>query len=1078
MNISQRLINGLARIQSTNLDLPLVPLNGNKQPLGERWQDRPLSAAELIKAIDDGGVEVPIGAQTKTIQPQGFGILTGRPIVIDGQTYYLMALDQDGEGAAKKILSLGDGEPLPTTVAFTSGRPGRCQYLFLVPSEYAPAIKTKKIKTGAHGDDGKEELLEFRWKNLQSVLPPSVHPTTGEYRWIDGCAIDEMAIAPAPTWVIEQMLIEPSGEALREPTSGEVNPYPDSIQIPVPAPIPLLSCCRIEVRDWVNNGVTLGAGRNDTAISVGLELIAVERYLQQIGQPFSDSARQLFSEYCQRSGMTDREDEERWNWCYAKNPTPSCGADGIEACIRGWKGREFVKPAFSATQREQFNSNSRSQSGQGFDSRSNSKKNKKAATEPQGNNFSILESIRSINETHDLESLRVSALMDLAIRVGRPYRDLETLARIVETEGDLATEVAMALDGTKVYLNSCRKRLDLLKHLEHNLADLMKDAAESMPTAPEYLLTSLLSASSSRVGTSVRAIVNPDGGYAQPLIFWTANVAQSGQAKTPPQQVIVQPLEDLEIEAYKVYCSELKAHQQLPPTDQTPPPKRKRFILNNVTTPVKIRIHHDNPRGLLEYIDEMASDFTRLNQFKGGKGDDLEQELKFFNGGMSNYDRSDVQLLLPKVGFSKTGTFQWETLATLMKDAVKFIASGYAARFLFCSILDAPPRYLNLFKSSNAVKKLQSLLRNLYEALEKLPEMDYLLTHEAKVLFQAWNHTLVDAEIHEPHFALSLVYPKIESYTVRIALWLHLVNSVLSGVVPAPFIDEKTMKSAIEIASFYLWQHKLIYAYNSPTRQLEGLLLKVQTQAEKFFARVGEGVKAWFLKQRINGLKNWSSEKIRTQLWKPLEAAGFGRIEGDGSTQVYIPLVSGHPNNPNNNNGGGGVPPNPSPDGLGGLGGALVEPPRTESGLWQQFETILGGLGGKNLSSYSSEVIPTTVDDGRLALPCEPLQMNQPDQHPHLDHLESHHLACPTPVSVLGDGGLDPHLAPRNLEEISQSHLEVEWLMELLADLEATNRSRFLDLAQLNAVLDEANLKASGCIEQLNRKDKLYHQER
>jgi hypothetical protein len=104
---------------------------------------------------------------------------------------------------------LSEGRSLPRTVAFTSDRSGHCQYLFLIPEHYADAIKTKKIKIGVIGDDGKAEQLEFRWKNLQSVLPPSVHPTTGGYRWVDGCAIDETKIAIAPDWIIEQMLIEP-----------------------------------------------------------------------------------------------------------------------------------------------------------------------------------------------------------------------------------------------------------------------------------------------------------------------------------------------------------------------------------------------------------------------------------------------------------------------------------------------------------------------------------------------------------------------------------------------------------------------------------------------------------------------------------------------------------------------------------------------------------------------------------------------------------------------------------------------------------------------------------------------------
>jgi hypothetical protein len=56
------------------------------------------------------------------------------------------------------------------------------------------------------GDDGKPEQLELRWDGCQSVLPPSVHPMTGHYRWRRSPT--EVAIAPAPMWVIEAMLIE------------------------------------------------------------------------------------------------------------------------------------------------------------------------------------------------------------------------------------------------------------------------------------------------------------------------------------------------------------------------------------------------------------------------------------------------------------------------------------------------------------------------------------------------------------------------------------------------------------------------------------------------------------------------------------------------------------------------------------------------------------------------------------------------------------------------------------------------------------------------------------------------------
>ena len=77
--MKNQLINGLKRIQSTNLDLPLVPLNGKKQPLGDDWQNRPFKASQLIEAIANGGVTVPIKGKTKKIQLQGFGLRSLAP---------------------------------------------------------------------------------------------------------------------------------------------------------------------------------------------------------------------------------------------------------------------------------------------------------------------------------------------------------------------------------------------------------------------------------------------------------------------------------------------------------------------------------------------------------------------------------------------------------------------------------------------------------------------------------------------------------------------------------------------------------------------------------------------------------------------------------------------------------------------------------------------------------------------------------------------------------------------------------------------------------------------------------------
>ena len=189
------LIEGLKLIPP---DWKLTPLRDNKAPYRKAWQHEiPLTHASIIAEIESG-------------KAQGYGIRTGS---ISGGT---VAIDFDGSSAMQKALELSGGEALPDTVSFTSNRPGREQRLYLIPQEYWGDIKTTKIKTGVTGDDGKPEQLELRWDGCQSVLPPSVHPQTGYYRWIRSPT--EVDIAPAPMWVIEAMLVE------REPQQSERYP--------------------------------------------------------------------------------------------------------------------------------------------------------------------------------------------------------------------------------------------------------------------------------------------------------------------------------------------------------------------------------------------------------------------------------------------------------------------------------------------------------------------------------------------------------------------------------------------------------------------------------------------------------------------------------------------------------------------------------------------------------------------------------------------------------------------------------------------------------------------------------------
>jgi hypothetical protein len=705
----------------------------------------------------------------------------------------------------------------------------------------------------------------------------------------------------------------------------------EDIQIPVLESVPLEACLAKESRLLLASGVSEGS-RNVSGTKLARDLIGTATYLQAIGQHFDGAPRRLLEGYANRCTppLPASEVDAIWKSAEKDRPGPSCQPEGVEACIRAWYWKHYVKPV----RQQQATQKSYSQvSGKGFDRASGGN-----ADKPPVAAVTLCDRISEILSRHETESAVASALMDLATATGRTYNEINSLARIIRAEGELATEVIAAVQSFQGILKSCRKRLDIGRYLDKTLADPLVSMAAAMPTAPEYLFNTFLASSASRVGTAARIVINPEGGYTQPCIFWTANVAHSGQAKTPPQQAILKPLEEMEAAAKEIHNIQMEDYENDKDAEGKPPVRQRR-LLNNVTTSTKIRIHDENPRGLLEYLDELVADYQRLNQFKNGKGDDLQLELSFWNGSGGNFDRHDARLFLGRVALSKTGTYQWDTLARLMADEVNFIASGYSSRFLYCSIVDAPARYLDLL-SSRSTSTLKQKLQELYGELEKLPETDYLLSHEAKVLFQGWNHTLVNAEIEEVHFGLSLVYAKIESYTARIALWLHIVNAVLRGENPIPVISGETMQHAIEIASFYLWQHKLIHAHNAPNRQLEGLFLKVQTQAEKFFTKCSKGVGASFLKTRINALKNWAVEKIRCSIFQPLAAAGHGRIEGEGSEMVYIPNTQSD---------------DASGDLLVAVGGKLVASPIVENNTTTDLQTPIGEIGERIEPTLSSQ---------------------------------------------------------------------------------------------------------------------------
>jgi hypothetical protein len=510
--------------------------------------------------------------------------------------------------------------------------------------------------------------------------------------------------------------------------------------------------------------------------------------------------------------------------------------------------------------------------------------------EHQASQLPICDRIRTILDTHEKQSERDLAFMKLSRDTPYSGREIEKLAQSLTAEANQETDHEDASQKLKDLIQTRRSHLDLRDYLEPWFAITLMDAAQAMPTAPEFLFTTLLPAVASRIGTAAKIVVKASAQYTQPMVFWSAIVAHSGSMKTPSQRIILDPLMKLEQEAHDRFLLEMEEYQaaveaQKFVKDRNPddlPPKLpicKRYLTKDSTLESLQKLHAENPRGLLYYRDELAGSIKVRNQYRGGRGADEEAELDQWTGSAVIVDRTDKSICIPRSSISRTGAIQWDVLAKLMGDHQD--VNGAWSRWLFCAAT-TPPRYLNLMNEGTD-SGLADALHFLYTEVEKLQPQDYLLSQEAKQLFETWQHHLVDAQRAEDALGLQLVYPKIESYTARLALWLHIVNSVMSGEPPAPVISRDTMDKAIELGAYYLWQHRLIHTHNSPDAGMASLGLKIQ----KFAERVGE-VTASRLKSGVRALRTMGVGQIR-RLMQLLAEQGFGFIQGEGSTMTYQP---------------------------------------------------------------------------------------------------------------------------------------------------------------------------------------------
>lgn len=299
------LINALFALPS---NWALTPVR-EKIPYLNHWQNTEISREKIADEI-------------RSRRASGYALLNG---IRSGG---IMAIDCDGHKPHELFRKIIGGE-IPCTTAFTSGTPGRAQYLFRVDPELWTKIRTRKFRS----EDG---MLEFRWNGSLSVLPPSAHPTTKGYEWIY-----------APSAGVVQ-LPDRALAHLEEPTYLMAPASPRIARQTTPGRIPIERLLSLKNRQALACGISQGS-RDDTGYQLAKDLLGIASSgIDQIQFDYranwyqlglDGDPAQLLWDYCQRCNPPlTRRDYERILRSAQRTPSnPSIrNHEAIKNCLRSW----------------------------------------------------------------------------------------------------------------------------------------------------------------------------------------------------------------------------------------------------------------------------------------------------------------------------------------------------------------------------------------------------------------------------------------------------------------------------------------------------------------------------------------------------------------------------------------------------------------------------------------------------------------------------------------------------------------------------------------------------------------------
>lgn len=334
--------------------------------------------------------------------------------------------------------------------------------------------------------------------------------------------------------------------------------------------------------------------------------------------------------------------------------------------------------------------------------------------------------------------------------------------------------------------------------------------AKARQCAPDLIAIPMLVTAATMMGTAVELEVKA-GDWREGPRLYCAIITDSGGGKSPGLQVVTRPLDDLEA---MLAALEVEDGRRLYTTDPT--------------TEALSKLLQRNPRGLLYRADELTGWVDGLNQYKGGKGADLQWWLSAWSGDPVMVDRKSdidhpIRVRAPFVNV--VGGLTPDFLSKLADPQGR--RSGFLERILFAFPRRVPPgrwttaaiperdqlawsRTLTFLRRRIAPKQIDYVVAGPNEDTVPvlIPHVLPFTPEGAAEWERLYNAHADERRALPAGSPLAGTWAKVPAHAARFALVIHLLRVVCgevpwSGDVSALAVDAESVRRAFKLMDYF-----------------------------------------------------------------------------------------------------------------------------------------------------------------------------------------------------------------------------------------------------------------------------------